>query len=168
MGRRDGEFVANNLASISFTLVWSVRSGQGGRLSLGGSFFQSRSSKVLGARCSEPGSPAGDGEATSHSAPLEPWSFSFSHHKSLQNLVADCYALHVDQPPATGDGELLSPSEPVGRPHSGSGAAPQCPECHRFAVIVHHDPATCPVSFRCRCGWRALVDSLFCPGGAAW
>jgi len=97
------------------------------------------SSKVLGARCSEPGLPTGDGEAISHSAPLEPWSCSFSHRESLQNLVADCYALHVDQTPAAGDGELLSPSEPVGRPHSGSGAAPQCPGCHRFAVIVHHD-----------------------------
>jgi len=72
-----------------------------------------------------PRSPTGDGEAMSRSAPLQGWSFFITHHNALQELVAPFRTSRVDQTTGTGDGEHLSPPEPVGGPHLGSGAKPQ-------------------------------------------
>jgi len=69
--------------------------------------------------------PTGDGEAMSRSAPLQGWSFFISHHDVLQELIVSSPTLRVGQTAATGDGEHLSPPEPVGGPHLGSGAKPQ-------------------------------------------
>jgi len=143
------------------------------------------SSNPGGARCSEPGSPAGDGKATSHSAPLQGWSFClqnaavaksctphvhsntlrchaslYVHHNMLRchSPVTSSCGLQMHQKSGAGDGELRSPQEPVGRPHLGSGAKPQCPGCMGTRVVVHYDSATRTVSFRCRCGWRDLAS----------
>jgi len=68
--------------------------------------------------------PTGDGEVMSRSAPLEGWSFFIARDNALQELITPS-TLHVDQTTGTGDGEHLSPPEPVGGPHLGSGAKPQ-------------------------------------------
>jgi len=149
------------------------------------------SSNPRGARCSELGSPTGDGEAMSHSAPLQGWSSSSILQKAavvkpctphvLHHNTLLCHApatssctlhptpapssctLHAHPTPIAGDGELRIPPEPVGRPHLGSGAKPQCPGCRRTRVVVYYDSATRTVSFRCRCGWRKLFF-LTCRG----
>jgi len=79
-----------------------------------------------------PRSPTGDGEAMSRSAPLQGWSFSVAHHDVLQELLAPLRTFRVDQTTETGDGEHLSPPEPVGGHHLGSGAKPQ------FSDYFHH------------------------------
>jgi len=79
-----------------------------------------------------PRSPTGDGEAMSRSAPLQSWSFFIAHHNALEGLIAHSRTLQVDITTETGEGEHLSPPEPVGGPHLGSGAKPQ------FSGYFHH------------------------------
>jgi len=72
-----------------------------------------------------PRSPTGDGEAMSRSAPLQGWSYFVAGHNAFQARFTASFALHVDRTSAIGDEEHLSPPEPVGGHHLGSGAKPQ-------------------------------------------
>jgi len=79
----------------------------------------------LGTGSSDPCSPAGDGAAISHSAPLDGRTLSFcppdDYHSPLQGLLPLLGASRTKP----GDGEHWSPPEPAGGPHLGvQGAKP--------------------------------------------
>jgi len=86
-------------------------------------------SEVPGTGSSNPRSPTGDGEATSHSTPLEPRTPSFCHPGGYQSPVQSVLPLPEASRTRTGDGEHSSPPEPVGRSHSGVwGQSPHYPD----------------------------------------
>ena len=85
------------------------------------SSFAGRGSGLQGTGSDDPCLPTGDGEATSHSAPLEDRTLWFCHSDGfvIQPLALGLWTL------LPGDGEHPSPSEPVGCPHPGvQGAEP--------------------------------------------
>jgi len=87
--------------------------------------FSTRGSGLPGTGSSDPCSPTGDGEAMSHSAPLEARTLSLSpsdgHHSPVQSVLP----LHAPSRTWPGDGEYQSLPEPVGGPHLGAqGATP--------------------------------------------
>ena len=82
-------------------------------------------SELPGTGSSVPCLPTGDGEAMSHSAPLEVRTLSFAPSDDLHSPAQSGLPLQAASRTRTGDGEHLSLPEPVGGPHLGAqGAKP--------------------------------------------
>jgi len=97
---------------------------------LGGRSQLKRETIPVGAWCREPSLPAGDGEAKSHSAPLQESSLAFAP-QFYPTAAPQCPRLpFVRLLTSPGDGEHLSLLEPVGGPHGGP-AGPRW-------VVYHH------------------------------
>jgi len=82
-------------------------------------------SGLQGTGSSDPCSPTGDGEAMSHSAPLEGQTLFFCPSDAPESFVQPVLPSALGLSSWTGDGEHQSPLEPVGSPHLGvQGAKP--------------------------------------------
>jgi len=98
--------------------------------------FPAHESDPQGTGSNAPCSPTGDGEATSHTPPLEGRTLSFYPRDGHQVAIADVLSSAAwETSPSPGEGEHWSPPEPVGEergsaPHSGVwGQSPLYPDC---------------------------------------
>jgi len=88
--------------------------------------FSIQRSEVPGTGSSDPFPPTGDGAVMSHSTPLEPRTLSFCASDAPESAVQAASLPPLDHSTTDpGEGEHLSPPEPVGRSHLGAqGAKP--------------------------------------------
>jgi len=91
--------------------------------------FSIQGSEVPGTGSCDLRSPTGDGEAISHSTPLEPRTLSFCPPAGHQSPTQSVLPLPASTRPRTGEGEHWSPLEPVGSSHTGVwGQRPHYPD----------------------------------------